>query len=777
MGRVWLAHDEMLHREIAIKEIVPPAWMSGAEQERLRDRTLREARSAARLSHPHVVRIYDVVHAGGLSWIVMEYIPSRSLHEVLNEEGPYDPAGAARIGLAVLDALDAAHQAGVLHRDVKPHNVLIGVDGRVVLTDFGLATFVDDGSVTMPGLIVGSPQYVSPERARDGASTVESDLWSFGATLYAAVEGRSPYARETAMATLAALATEPPDRPVRAGPLTPILLGLLRYEPANRFTAAEVERRLLDIVATDHRATPLVPGRRPPAPWPAGDFDDDPPPAAPSPPRRPGVDPAGPFDSARPFGSSVPFGMESGEVWYAAEPDPPIDDGPLSVGDWHTEDSGLLWSGSSLRNPPEEPAEEKWQDIPETGNDPYLTGIISLYGAPAPATPVPGTSLVPAFRPPVRPASVPPDDADDARRSEPVPPLSKNDPPPAATDAPSPEPWRGSRELVLATPVAFTGAVLDREPSKADRARARFAVVSVLLVLLGSGILAAFLSDGPGPRVVLPPANTVLPGESSKPALKKSRPARSASPKPSTAQSSTFANPTAPLPTAHPPAGNAPPATAPMASSHSPTPAARSPERSALPARPAGFSPLTCDAPSPAGLPRTPKKTAARGVNGWTLPTGWSYFTDGSGPHLAVPDGWTYQRVGETYCFRDPVTSRVISLDLGRSPSADPLAACRAEDERLREQGGIRGYDPIAITTVPLLHKAADWEFRYRAPDASPRRATTRWLTMENRAYALGWSTSEPDWKTHQAELDMVRTTFYATTQAPETTASQLSQR
>ena len=156
---------------------------------------------------------------------------------------------AARIGLQVLDALTAAHRAGVLHRDIKPHNVLIGEDGRVVLTDFGLATFVDDGSVTGPGLIVGSPQYVSPERARDGASTVESDLWSFGATLYAAVEGRSPYARESAMATLMALATEPPDRPEQAGLLAPVLIGLLRREPEARLTAAEVDRRLRMIIA------------------------------------------------------------------------------------------------------------------------------------------------------------------------------------------------------------------------------------------------------------------------------------------------------------------------------------------------------------------------------------------------------------------------------------------------------------------------------------------------------------------------------------------------
>jgi tRNA A-37 threonylcarbamoyl transferase component Bud32 len=273
MGRVWMARDEMLDRDVAVKEFVPPEWMADAERDRLRDRTLREARSAARLNHPHVVRIYDVVHADDRPWIVMEYVASRSLHQVIVEDGPLSPVAAAKVGLRVLDALTAAHEAGVLHRDVKPHNVLIGHDGRVVLTDFGLATFVDDGTVTGPGLIVGSPQYVSPERARDGASTVESDLWSLGATLYAMVEGRSPYARENAMATLMALATDDPDPTELAGPLTPVLTGLLRHEPSTRLTAPEIEAALRHVVAggpvpgetTTGGVTPVQ--RRPPGSW------------------------------------------------------------------------------------------------------------------------------------------------------------------------------------------------------------------------------------------------------------------------------------------------------------------------------------------------------------------------------------------------------------------------------------------------------------------------------------------------------------------------------
>ncbi|MEV4760915.1 serine/threonine-protein kinase [Micromonospora sp. NPDC049559] len=245
MGRVWLARDEMLHRDVAVKEVVPPQWLTPDERAELRRRTLREARTAARLSHPNVVRVYDVVHDGLNPWIVMEYVPSRSLHDVLTEDGPLPPRRVAEIGLAVLAALRAAHAAGVLHRDVKPHNVLIGDDGRVVLTDFGLAKFDGgDGATTRPGVILGSPQYVAPERAADGLSSVETDLWSLGATLYAAVEGRAPYARETAMATLTALATTAPDPPRRAGPLRPVLAGLLRRDPHRRLAPAEVERLL-----------------------------------------------------------------------------------------------------------------------------------------------------------------------------------------------------------------------------------------------------------------------------------------------------------------------------------------------------------------------------------------------------------------------------------------------------------------------------------------------------------------------------------------------------
>ncbi|MEU0551464.1 serine/threonine-protein kinase [Micromonospora sp. NPDC005979] len=245
MGRVWRARDEMLHREVAVKEVVPPNWLADHERAELRSRTLREARTAARLNHPAVVRLYDVVQVEGSPWIVMEYVPSRTLQDVLEAEGPLEPARAARIGLALLDALEAAHTAGVLHRDIKPQNVLVAHDGRVMLTDFGLATFDGgDGAMTRPGMVLGSPQYVAPERAAEGVSTVAADLWSLGATLHAAVEGRSPYARSNAMATLSALAAGPPDPAPHAGPLAPVLDGLLRRDPHDRLDHDEARRLL-----------------------------------------------------------------------------------------------------------------------------------------------------------------------------------------------------------------------------------------------------------------------------------------------------------------------------------------------------------------------------------------------------------------------------------------------------------------------------------------------------------------------------------------------------
>jgi hypothetical protein len=244
MGVVWHARDEVLGREVAVKEVLLPPELPEEEQAVMRERTLREARSAARLSHPNVVTVYDVVEEDGRPWIVMELVRSRTLAQAIRDDGALPWREAAQIGVQVLEALRAAHAAGVLHRDVKPSNVLLAEDGRVVLTDFGIASLEGETTLTRTGMLVGSPAFIAPERVRARGAGPESDLWSLGATLYTAVEGRPPHDRGAALPTLTAAVTEAPDPAPSAGPLWPAIDGLLRKEPAERITAGEASRLL-----------------------------------------------------------------------------------------------------------------------------------------------------------------------------------------------------------------------------------------------------------------------------------------------------------------------------------------------------------------------------------------------------------------------------------------------------------------------------------------------------------------------------------------------------
>ncbi|MFJ2774150.1 serine/threonine-protein kinase [Streptomyces sp. NPDC087300] len=244
MGTVWRARDEVLGREVAVKEVRAPAGLPADEVERLYARLEREAWAAARIPHRNVVTVYDVANEGGRPWIVMEIVRGLSLSDVLDAEGPLPPQRAAHIGAEVLAALRAAHDAGVLHRDVKPGNVLIANDGRVVLTDFGIATVEGSSALTMTGEVVGSPEFLAPERALGQRPGPASDLWSLGVLLYAAVEGSSPFRQDTPLSTLRAVVDEelPPARD--AGPLAHVIQGLLHKDPAERMSADEAEREL-----------------------------------------------------------------------------------------------------------------------------------------------------------------------------------------------------------------------------------------------------------------------------------------------------------------------------------------------------------------------------------------------------------------------------------------------------------------------------------------------------------------------------------------------------
>ncbi|MFG2889921.1 serine/threonine-protein kinase [Streptomyces sp. NPDC048248] len=247
MGTVWRARDEVLGRTVAVKELRFPGGVEEDEKRRLITRTLREAKAIARIRNNGAVTVYDVVDEDDRPWIVMELVEGRSLAEVIRDDGALTPRRAAEVGLAVLDVLRAAHREGILHRDVKPSNVLMSDDGRVVLTDFGIAQVEGDPSVTSTGMLVGAPSYISPERARGQKPGPPADMWSLGGLLYACVEGVPPYDKGSAIATLTAVMTEPVEPPKNAGPLEEVIFGLLVKDPAGRLDDAGARSMLLAV--------------------------------------------------------------------------------------------------------------------------------------------------------------------------------------------------------------------------------------------------------------------------------------------------------------------------------------------------------------------------------------------------------------------------------------------------------------------------------------------------------------------------------------------------
>ncbi|MFF2301562.1 serine/threonine-protein kinase [Streptomyces sp. NPDC058128] len=260
MGTVWRAVDETLGRTVAVKELRFPTSIDDDEKRRLITRTLREAKAIARIRNNGAVTVYDVVDEDDRPWIVMELIEGKSLADAVREDGTLTPRRAAEVGLAILDVLRSAHREGILHRDVKPSNVLIAEDGRVVLTDFGIAQVEGDPSITSTGMLVGAPSYISPERARGHKPGPAADMWSLGGLIYAAVEGSPPYDKGSAIATLTAVMTEPVDPPKNAGPeLEKVIYGLLAKDPAQRLDDARARVLLLAVLDAPEPAPPVSP--------------------------------------------------------------------------------------------------------------------------------------------------------------------------------------------------------------------------------------------------------------------------------------------------------------------------------------------------------------------------------------------------------------------------------------------------------------------------------------------------------------------------------------
>jgi serine/threonine protein kinase len=250
VGVVWRAEDTLLGRPVAIKEVELPPAVRDEQRKALRARVIREARAAARLSHPGAVTLFDVVQDAGQDFIVMELVEAPNLDQLVAQRGPLDPRRAAAIGLRLLATLEAAHRAGIVHRDVKPSNVLVRDDGTTKLTDFGTASLTGDPELTATGVVVGSPAFMAPEQIKGLEVGAPTDLWALGATLYFAVEGEPPFKSTKAhLDVVNAIVNDPPRPAERLGALAPVIERLLAKEPASRPGAADVWYMLRGVAA------------------------------------------------------------------------------------------------------------------------------------------------------------------------------------------------------------------------------------------------------------------------------------------------------------------------------------------------------------------------------------------------------------------------------------------------------------------------------------------------------------------------------------------------
>ncbi|WP_375136508.1 serine/threonine-protein kinase [Streptomyces sp. MA5143a] len=510
MGRVWRAADEILDRQVAVKEM----RIDGLDPEDTRtrrERTLREARATARIDHPHVVRIYDVVDEGERLWIVMELVDGRSLERLLFEDGPLDVRETARIGLELADALGQVHAQGVLHRDIKPANVLVRRTGgrRVVLTDFGIAAIQDAEALTMAGMLVGSPDYMAPERVSGRPQGPPSDLWSLGATLCAALGGRSPFSRTTTLATLHAVLYEEPELPATAGDLHDVLAALLEKDP-------DVRPGLPELTAALHTiATP------PPAPPTATVTQEPPPPpgAAPEPgsaaadaadPRRLGQEGADP----RAVG---PNGADP-RVAGRDTPDPRVarTDGPdPKVAETDAPDRRAVMRAvgtepSAVRavapEPPGGAAQDAGAAVAGTGTEPPATTPEpsrepTLVVQPTPVPPTPAQPTPTAPNAPVRPTptptvlnapETPPATDPEPEASAAAPPLDTPELPTRPRPTPTPPGDLLGRVRTVPTCGHDPGPPLPARPAAPGRNRRRTVLIAAAGVAV-AGVLAAAL--------------------------------------------------------------------------------------------------------------------------------------------------------------------------------------------------------------------------------------------------------------------------------------------
>ncbi|WP_341719015.1 protein kinase [Micromonospora sp. FIMYZ51] len=745
MGRVWKARDEVLHRDVAIKELVPPPGLTNDERREMRERSLREARAIARLNNINVVRIFDVLRTDGDPWIVMEYVASRSLQDALAADGPVSPARAVEIGLGVLNALKAAHKAGIMHRDVKPGNVLLGNDGRVVLTDFGLATIPGDPNVTRTGMVLGSPAYIAPERARDGTFGPEADLWSLGATLYAAVEGKSPYARPSAIATLAALATEPVPPARNAGPLKQVLAGLLRKDPQERITAESAERMLRKASGRRARGISLLDGVR--RPGPNG-------PREPRPPLVPGPRPSG----ERPATPSAP-------VTPPAPRTPPL--------------AGLAAGAAAAGS-----ARDQSTTTPP-GSDAAPTAKVGSDAAPT--AKVDGAASGPEAAPTTRV------DASSGGVSDAAPTAKVDAPDPAGPASGSGAPSAadkdsaGSKDATDAGDTAGTGDPARSDDSGAggeDAAEERTAVEGGAATAgdAASGTQAAAagaastVTPTAGPdrstsEVSATRVDSQAPVADATRVVAGGTPQLSSAPvSPAAARGSIFTAGqlrsertrravlvgalvalllvglvvVVPLLTSRDSGGGETPQDTAGSTEASASPASEAP----APPPPTSAAPPS---PSPSASP-SPSETAAGGV-----PDGWTLRTDPVGFKVAVPDGWQRSSGSTWVKYRDPNGVSELTIDRTDTPKKDAAADWRRIEPGRKNVRGVQNYRLIDISPLDCKWRTcADWDWLQTRNGVEIRVRNRGFVTASNRGFALRWEVPNQDWDAQLENFEMI---------------------
>jgi eukaryotic-like serine/threonine-protein kinase len=715
MGHVWRAYDQVLQRDVAVKEVRLPAGLSDADLIDLRERTLREARTAARLSHPNVVRVYDALYDDERPWIVMEYIASRSLATIVRDQGALAPELVARIGLALLHALTAAHHAGVLHRDVKPGNVLLADDGRIMLTDFGLATFDEHGlALTQSGIVYGSPQFIAPERAHDGTSSVAADMWSLGATLYAAVEGRSPYARSSSYATLAALATTTPDPPLHAGALTPVLGGLLIRNPRNRMSADEVRRRLERIIAADSGGNRhiFLPSRHAHDP---GDRD-----ATPRSPAPTGATQAGSAASApyQPRHSDLTHTelITRGGMTRATRAGMAADGTPLPI-------AAATMTGRPATEPPTARPEipSPRTESPEPGLRTEVAGIVEAATAriTEPPSMTPSTETRGPIQLPARTAASAEQLAADMRASEAAASTSEvEDGESFITLEDSPAPWATHIPARPSRPTTSrkNGGRKSEREWRDNRRPHRWAAPATFIAIVAMvlAIVAVVQYDLFGKHQN--PSTTVgAPGPSSGPG-----------------------GPDGPPPSG---LGNPPPGGPP---GQQPPPATNLPWfcRPTLPPVP---TTMRGSAPLP---------------NEDSLPKGWIWYASGLGFRIAVPGKWQLAAGPTTDCAYDPYNGRILGVDKWSTTAKTPLAALTGREHELIAAGSLPSYQPLRLETVNCSRSCAEWEYAYQGPISILHVRVRAIEYPDGQIYTISWSTWQPDFAANGSNYTRIVDSF-----------------